>query len=47
MNLPQKVQGRFKTISNAIFRFWFSSIAFILATMVEMIAVATYNSWEN
>lgn len=47
MNLSQKVQGRFKTISNAVFRFWFSSIAFILATIVEMIAVATHNSWEE
>ncbi|GAA3014342.1 DUF4153 domain-containing protein [Tetragenococcus solitarius] len=47
MNLSQKVQGRFKTISNAVFRFWFSSIAFILATISEMIAIATYNSWEK
>ncbi len=47
MNLSQKLQGRFKTISNAVFRFWFSSIAFILATIVEMIAVATHDSWEE
>lgn len=47
MNLTQKSQERWESISHAVSRFWFSTGAFLLATLVIMIGTEQQEFWEK